>query len=128
MDQLLSLEGHGVLSRRQSQNLETIRVLYQQQKTMYTLKTHQVDDRIVSISQPHIRPIVRGKAKAATEFGAKVAISMVNGYIYVDELSWDPFNESVNLQQAVEDYKKRFGYYPEAVLADQIYRNPDKPR
>lgn len=123
IDYLLSLEGHGSLSRRQNQNLETIRTLYQQQRTMYTLKKHQVDDRIVSISQPHIRPIVRGKAKASTEFGAKVAISMIDGYMYVDELSWDPFNESVNLEQAVEDYKERFGYYPEAVLADQIYRN-----
>jgi IS5 family transposase len=122
---LLSLEGHGSLSRRQSQNLETIRTLYQQQLTMYKLKRHQIDNRIVSISQPHIRPIVRGKAKASTEFGAKVAISMVDGYIYVDELSWDPFNESVNLEQAIEDYKKHFGYYPEAVLADQIYRNRD---
>lgn len=125
IDYLLGLEGHGSLSRRQSQTLETIRTLYQQQRTMYTLKRHQVDDRIVSINQPHIRPIVRGKAKASTEFGAKVAISMVDGYMVVDELSWDPFNESVNLEQAVEDYKKRFGYYPEAVLADQIYRNRD---
>ncbi|WP_434512794.1 IS5 family transposase [Desulfitobacterium sp. AusDCA] len=125
IDYLLSLEGHGRLNRRQSQHLETIRTLYQQQRTMYTLKIHQIDDRIVSISQPHIRPIVRGKAKASTEFGAKVAISMVDGYMVVDELSWDPFNESVNFQQAVEGYKKRFGYYPEAVLADQIYRNRD---
>lgn len=125
IDSLLSLEGHGHLSRRQCKNLETIRTLYQQQRTMYTLKSHQIDDRIVSISQSHIRPIVRGKAKASTEFGAKVAISMVDGYMYVDELSWDPFNESVNLEQAVEDYKKRFGYYPEAILADQIYRNRD---
>lgn len=125
IDYLLSLEGHGALSQRQTKRLETIRTLYQQQRTMYTLKRHQVDDRIVSISQPHIRPIVRGKAKATTEFGAKVAISMVDGYMYVDELSWDPFNESVNLQQAVEDYKKRFGFYPEAVIADQIYRNRD---
>jgi hypothetical protein len=101
------------------------RSLYQQQRTMYTLKSHQIDHRIVSISQPYVRPIVRGKAKASTEFGAKVAISMVDGYMYVDELSWDSFNESANLQQAVEDYKKRFGYYPEAVLADQIYRNRD---
>lgn len=125
IDQLLGLEAHGTLNKRQTIDLETIRTLYEQQRTMYTLKKHQIDARIVSITQPHIRPIVRGKAKAATEFGAKIAISMVDGYMYVDELSWDPFNESVNLKQAVEDYKNRFGYYPEAVLADQIYRNRD---
>lgn len=92
---------------------------------MYTNKIHQIKDRIVSICKPHVRPIVSGKAKANTEFGAKVAVSMVDGYIYVDHLSWDPFNESLDLQQAVESYKERFEFYPEAVLADKIYCNRD---
>jgi hypothetical protein len=47
---------------------------------MYTSRSHQVDDRIVSIHQPHVRPIIRGKAKAKVEFGAKLAKSLVNGY------------------------------------------------
>ena len=125
IDNLFRLDGHGPLSRQQSQNLETIRNVYQQQRTMYTRKTHQIEDRIVSISQPHIRPIVRGKAKAGTEFGAKVAISRVDGYITIDELNWNAFNEGSGLIAAVEAYKKRFGYYPEAVIADQIYRTRD---
>lgn len=125
IDKLLKLDGHGTLDNRQSRELETIRLLYEQQRSMYTQKTHQVSERIVSISQPHVRPIVRGKANAPTEFGAKLAVSMVDGYMFVDELSWNPFNESNNLKQAVEDYKKRYGCYPEAVLADQIYRNRD---
>ena len=89
---------------------------------MYQTRTHRTDDRIVSISQPHVRPIVRGKAKAETEFGAKVAISMVDGYAFIDHLRWDSFNESLGLKQAAEDYKQREGYYPEAILADKIYR------
>ncbi|TEB10309.1 Transposase DDE domain protein [Pelotomaculum sp. FP] len=111
------------MSNRQSSELETIRTLYAQQRERYQTKTHRVDDRIVSISQPHVRPIVRGKARAETEFGAKVAISMVDGYAFIDHLSWDSFNESLDLKQAVENYKQRYGYYPEAVLADQLYRN-----
>jgi hypothetical protein len=120
---LFNLDGHGSLNSRQTRELETIRMLYGQQQEMYTTKTHRVDDRIVSISQPHVRPIVRGKAKAETEFGAKVAISMVDGYAFIDHLSWDAFNESNDLQQAVENYRERYGCYPEAVLADQIYRS-----
>lgn len=120
---LLKYDGHGNLSARQMRELETIRVLYDQQQEMYQTRTHRIDDRIVSISQPHVRPIVRGKTKAETEFGAKVAISMVDGYVFIDHLSWNSFNESGGLKQAVEDYKKRFGYYPEAVLADQLYRS-----
>jgi transposase, IS5 family len=128
IDSLLNLTGHSTLSANQTRELATIQTLYGQQREMYAKKIHQISDRIVSISQPHVRPIVRGKAKAKTEFGAKVAVSMVDGYIFIDELSWDSFNESVNLKQSVEDYKKRYGYYPEAVLADQIYRNRDNRR
>jgi hypothetical protein len=123
IDSLLMLDGHSSLSNRQARELETIRTLYDQQREMYQTRTHRIDDRIVSISQPHVRPIVRGKARAETEFGAKVAISMVDGYTFIDHLSWDSFNESGDLKQAVEDYKERYGYYPEAVLADQLYRS-----
>ena len=40
----------------------TIRAVYEQQKYMYDNRTHSVPDRIVSVSQPFVRPIVRGKA------------------------------------------------------------------
>ena len=39
---------------------------------MYDNRVHSVPDRIVSISQLYIRPIVRGKAAAPVEFGAKL--------------------------------------------------------
>ncbi len=90
---------------------------------MYKSKKHNISDRIVSLSQPWVRPIVRGKAKDKTEFGAKVAISLVDGYTTIERLSWDNFNEGTDLIASVENYKDRFGYYPEAVIADKIYRN-----
>lgn len=97
--------------------------LYEQQKYMYDNKTHIVADRIVSLSQPWIRPIVRGKIKAPTEFGAKLDLSLdTEGYARIEKLSFNPYNESSTLQEAVERYKERTGYYPERVLADQIYR------
>jgi len=42
---------------------------YRQQHWMYENRCHRISGRIVSISQPHVRPIVRGKASAAVEFG-----------------------------------------------------------
>jgi hypothetical protein len=39
--------------------------------------THKINDRIVSISQPHVRPIVRGKATAETEFGASLPMMVL---------------------------------------------------
>ncbi len=90
---------------------------------MYQTKTHRVEDRIVSLHQPHVRPIVRGKAGAAMEFGAKVAISLENGYSRIEKLSWDPFNEAATLQESAERYWERNGCYPGVILADRIYRN-----
>ncbi|QQE76649.1 IS5 family transposase [Brevibacillus composti] len=119
---LASRQSLTLLSRKQYRDLLVIQELYRQQRMMFEYKTHQIEDRIVSIRQPHIRPIVRGKAKARVEFGAKISVSMVNGYAFLERLSWDGFNEGVTLIQSLEAYKRRFGCYPKAVLADQIYR------
>jgi hypothetical protein len=60
-------------------------------------KTHQVPGRIVSIRQPHVRPIVRGKARANVEFGAKVSMSVIDHFVYVDRISFDAYNEGGDL-------------------------------
>src|SRR5699024_8620051 len=112
-----------LLTRQSYKQLFVISELYRQQREMHDKRSNRIDDRIVSISQPHVRPIVRGKAKAGTEFGAKASVSLVNGYALMEKLDWDNFNEGTTLQDSVEKYKRRFGYYPEAVLADQVYRN-----
>ena len=101
-----------------------IRKVYEQQLYMYENKVHTVPDRIVSISQPYIRPIVRGKAKTPTEFGAKLDLSIdENGMARLEKLSFDAYNEGEVLVSAVESYRSRTGYYPKRVLADTIYRN-----
>jgi IS5 family transposase len=122
VDRMLITEA-GVLSRRQEKLLVTVRELIDQQTTMFTAESHRIADRIVNLHQPHVRPIVRGKAGAAVEFGAKVSISLENGYSRIEKLSWDPYNEAGTLIETVERYKYRNGCYPEAVLADRIYRN-----
>lgn len=102
-----------------------INTLYDQQKQMYQTKTHRIDDRIVSIKQPHVRPMVRGKDQAKVEFGAKINVSLVDGISFIDELSWDPFNEGSHLMEYVQNYCTRFGFYPAEVLADKIYCSRD---
>lgn len=100
-----------------------IQNLFEQQKYMYDHKTHSVKDRIVNIYQPYIRPIPRGKDKAATEFGAKISASEVDGMSRVEHISWDNFNESKDLTLQVELFKNLYGHYPELLLADRIYLN-----
>ena len=103
--------------------LETVKKLYDQQKYMYDNHTHSVSDRIVSISQPWLRPIVRGKSKAPVEFGAKLDISVVNGFTRLEYHSFEAYNEALKLSDMIERYKERTGCYPERILADKIYRN-----
>lgn len=91
---------------------------------MYENQVHTVPNRIVSISQPYIRPIVRGKAKAPTEFGAKLDLSIDdNGMARIEKQSFDAYNDSDVLIGAVERYYEWIGHYPKRVFADKIYRN-----
>lgn len=112
----------GVLTAYEHRCLMVIHTLYEQQLRMYRERSHRVADRIVSISQPHVRPIVRGKASAPVEFGAKVSISCVEGYVHLDRQSWDAYNECLDLPAQVEAFRERYGHYPESVHADAIYR------
>ncbi len=110
------------LSPRQYKMLLVITEVYRQQLWMYENESKRIDDRIVSITQPHVRPIVRGKAGKPVEFGAKISVSCFDEYVFLDHLSWDNFNESGDLQKQIEEYKNYTGYYPDSVHVDKIYR------
>jgi transposase, IS5 family len=101
--------------------IQTLQTVYQQQETMHRTQTRSIENRIVNIHQPHVRPIKRGKAGKQTEFGSKLQVSLVNGFTFLDKLSWDNFNEGAELQSSVEQFKTRHNHYPKEVLADQIY-------
>lgn len=105
------------------QRLEVIPVVYSQQKQMLETGTHTCDDRIVSLSQPHVRPIVRGKRPNPTEFGQKIHLSVVDGYTFIEQTSWNAYNESTYLKDVTEEYLRKFGCYPTAILADKIYQS-----
>ncbi len=103
-----------------------IQHVYAQQWEMFQNKDRRCADRITSISQPYVRPIVRGKLNKAVEFGAKLSVSLTGeGIACVDQLRWDAFNEGTDLKSQVEAYKIRYGVYPEAVLGDPIYGSRD---
>ena len=113
------------LDKKDRKFFYVIQTLYEQQLEMFKTRTHSVEHRIVSIHQPHVRPIVRGKASAQVEFGAKIHVSLINGISFLDELSWDSFNEGSHMEDYVEKYRSRFGFYPREVMADMIYCTRD---
>jgi len=105
-----------------------IRTAYMQQKYMYDTDTHSCPDRIVSIYQPDVRPIPRGKIKAQIEFGPKLGVSLDQGFSRINTFSWDAYHESRDLIQQIEDYKELHGHYPELVQIDTIYATRENRR
>lgn len=127
IDRLLSLiaeSGKQVkMSERLRKQMYVISEIYRQQQVMYDDKRKKISDRIVNVSQPWVRPIVRGKAGSPVEFGAKINISLTEKMVTVDYSSFDAFNEGKGLINQLKSFKERFGYYPEYALVDKIYLN-----
>ena len=74
-------------NKKQYKYFLVIQTLYDQQSEMHKKGIHSIDDWIVSIHQPHVCLIVRGKANAKVEFGAKIDVSITNGFAFLEESS-----------------------------------------
>lgn len=122
IDELVGKSPLSLLSKYEYKCLLVINELYRQQREMFKSRKNSIENRIVSISQPHVRPIVRGKASASTEFGAKISLSLIDGFARLETFSWETFNESTRLQEEIEKYKTMFGFYPKSVHVDKLYR------
>ena len=109
------------LSKKLKEYYHVIKMVYEQQNYMYQNNVNTIENRIVNIHQPHVRPIVRGKEGVKVEFGSKIHISMINGFASIDKLNWNAFNESTCLKDSVESYFKKYNFYPKNVLVDTIY-------
>jgi hypothetical protein len=65
------------------QRLLVVSELVRQQKVLYHSDSRSIPDRIVSLYQSHIRPIVRGKARSNVEFGVIISISVTgDGFVF----------------------------------------------
>jgi len=121
INEMLALLKQNPLKEKQMNQIAVIEKLNKQQRKMYDEKTNRCDDRIVSISQPHVRPIKRGKKGRKTEFGSKLGLMLMEGFTKLGNLKWDAYNESADLIMLAKAYKELFGYYPELIQIDKIY-------
>jgi len=96
------------LKEKNTIRLIYIKEVYRQQKYMFDNKTNIVANRIVSLFKYYIRPIKRGKENKPVEFGAKAAISQVDGINLIDRLSFDAFNEAKELKGSIAKHERRF--------------------
>lgn len=118
------------VQRRGSRHVITIRgrlmsaqEIFRQQLEMYVAKSCRIKDRIVSFHRPWVRPIKRGKNGKDVEFGAKAAMSHVDGFLFLDEIKHDNFSESEIsvVKGQIEKYEERFGKKPPSFTGDKAY-------
>jgi IS5 family transposase len=114
-------EGKFPLKHRDQKIFWVIQHVFDQQMYMYQNKVHSCSERIVNLYQPHVRPMVRGKDKANVEFGSKINISEVEGFVRLDHVGWDNYDEGADLELQVERFRELYGCYPELLLADRKY-------
>jgi hypothetical protein len=111
------------LNKRDWKLLQVIHEVYRQQQEMFIEDKRTIEHRIVSLHQPHVRPMPRGKDRVQTEFGSKQLVMLKDGYTHVQTISWNNFNEGIQLKESTEAYKKIYGCYPQKVSADAIFGN-----
>ncbi|MEI9809725.1 MAG: DDE transposase [Bacteroidota bacterium] len=116
----LQQKHHFALSNKDQGKLRTIIKVYEQHHRKLYGDNNEIKDRIVSLSKPYIRPIVRGKETKAVEFGAKVNVLQIDGINFIEHLSYDAFNEGTRLQSGIYLQRKLFGKCTHQ-SADQIY-------
>lgn len=111
-----------ILLKKEYKCLENIRLVHEQQKLRFSDPEAKIENRIVSLFKPYIRPIIRGKEIKRTEFGAKVHAFVVDGITFVERFSYDAFNEGIRLEATVKLHQEYFENC-KYVGADKIYAN-----
>jgi len=97
--------------------LSTATSLLTQQRDIY--KGLAVKERIVSLHQPHIRAMVRGKYPVEVEFGPKVLLSCKNRFLFLDNLQFNNVSDTHLLDIAIRSYQERFGHTPTQLATDK---------
>lgn len=107
------------------EGFEVIKRIYRQQKEMYEKNVQRIEDRIVSVSRPYVRPIKRGKDGKDVEFGPKGAFSHVGGFLFLDHISHENFSEARKdiVEQQVRNFERLFGSKPLYFTGDNLYGN-----
>lgn len=112
-----------LLTVREKSDMGIITRMYRQQKNHFQNNDSResIPNRIVSLSKPHLRPIVRGKKVKSVEFGAKVNNILVDVISFIENLSFNAFNEWTRLMHCLKMHKKLFGGEAKKVGGDTGY-------
>jgi hypothetical protein len=112
-----------VLTAKEKNIMEIITKVYRQQKNHFENNNprESIPDRIVSISKPYVRPIVRGKEMKNVEFGAKCNNILLDGISFIEKLSFNAFNEGTRLEHCIKMHKRLFKVDAKKIGGDTGY-------
>ncbi len=114
------IKEHGVkLCKRDASRFNVVKKILEQQRKLFN--SELVEGRIVSISKPYIRPIVRGKETKAVEFGAKVNSIQVGGFNFVEHIDFNAFHEGIRVAECINIHKVLFHIKPAFFAGDALY-------
>ena len=108
---------------REKQTVDIITKVYRQQYNHFQSgdARESIPNRIVSVSKPYVRPIVRGKEAKNVEFGAKCNNILVDGISFIEKLSFNAFNEGTRLEHCIKMHKRLFGEDAKKIGGDAGY-------
>ena len=120
-------DGQELLTIRERQTVGIVTKVYRQQRNHFDSgnRRESIPDRIVSVSKPYVRPIVRGKEVKSVEFGAKCNNIMVDGISFIEKLSFNAFNEGTRLRHCVKMHRRLFGADVKRIGGDTSYSGTD---
>ena len=103
---------------REKSDMGIIARMYRQRKNHFhnNDSRESIPSRLVSLSKPHLRPIVRGKEVKSVEFGAKVDV-----ILFIEKLSFNAFNEWTRLMHYLKMHKRLLGGEAKNVGGDTGY-------
>ena len=112
-----------VLTDREKSVIDIITKVYRQQKNHFNSNDprESIPDRIVSISKPYVRPIVRGKEVKNVEFGAKCNNILVDGISFIEKLSFNAFSEGTRLAHCIKMHNRLFKVDVKKIGGDTSY-------
>ena len=115
--------GDKVLTDKEKKLIDTITKVFRQQDRHFESgdTRESIPNRIVSVSKPYVRPIVRGKEVKSVEFGAKCNNIQVDGISFIEKLSFNAFNEGTRLQHCIKMHKRMFGVDVKKIGGDTSY-------
>lgn len=95
------------------------RELERQQGVLVSNKTNSIPDRLVSLVQTHLRPIVCGKARSTLTSRAKINVSAQKCFPFLHHIDWDPHHEGYDLIAPAESYRHETVSHPDRICAGQ---------